>query len=44
VLDEWSPMFAGYYLYYPRRRQNSPAFAVVVNALRQTSARRVQMA
>ncbi|WP_332716322.1 LysR family transcriptional regulator [Pelagibacterium mangrovi] len=39
VLDEWSPMFAGYYLYYPRRRQNSPAFAVVVNALRQTSAR-----
>ena len=34
VLDEWSPMFPGYYLYYPSRRQNSPAFKVVVDALR----------
>jgi len=34
VLDEWSPMFSGYHLYYPSRRQNSPAFAVIVNALR----------
>lgn len=34
VLDDWSPMFAGYYLYYPSRRQNSPAFAVVLDALR----------
>jgi DNA-binding transcriptional LysR family regulator len=34
VLDEWSPMFSGYYLYYPSRRQHSPAFAVVVDALR----------
>jgi DNA-binding transcriptional LysR family regulator len=34
VLDDWSPIFAGYYLYYPSRRQNSPAFSVVVNALR----------
>ncbi|MGY5790055.1 LysR substrate-binding domain-containing protein len=24
VLDEWSPAFPGYYLYSPRRRQNSP--------------------
>jgi DNA-binding transcriptional LysR family regulator len=34
VLDDWSPMFAGYYLYYPSRRQNSPAFSVIVAALR----------
>jgi DNA-binding transcriptional LysR family regulator len=34
VLDDWSPMFAGYYLYYPSRRQNSPAFSVVMEALR----------
>jgi DNA-binding transcriptional LysR family regulator len=36
VLDEWSPYFAGYYLYYPSRRQNSAAFSVVLNALRET--------
>jgi DNA-binding transcriptional LysR family regulator len=34
VLDDWSPMFPGYYLYYPSRRQNSPAFRVIVEALR----------
>jgi DNA-binding transcriptional LysR family regulator len=34
VLDDWSPKFAGYYLYYPTRRQNSAAFTAVVNALR----------
>ena len=34
VLDDWSPMFSGYYLYYPNRRQNSPAFSVIVDALR----------
>lgn len=34
VLDDWSPMFPGYFLYYPNRRQNSPAFAVIVGALR----------
>ncbi len=37
VLDDWSPTFAGYYLYYPSRMQNSPAFAVVANALRATA-------
>ncbi len=35
VLDDWSPMFDGYFLYYPSRRQNSPAFSVLVDALRQ---------
>jgi DNA-binding transcriptional LysR family regulator len=34
VLDKWSPRFAGYYIYYPSRRQNSPAFKIVVDALR----------
>lgn len=36
VLDAWSPKFAGYYLYYPSSRQNSPAFKVVVGALRES--------
>ncbi|AVH45337.1 LysR family transcriptional regulator (plasmid) [Agrobacterium tumefaciens] len=34
VLDEWSPMFDGYFLYYPSRRQHLPAFNVIVDALR----------
>ena len=34
VLQEWCPKFAGYHLYYPSRRQPSPAFSLVVAALR----------
>lgn len=34
VLDDWSPFFDGYFLYYPGRRQNLPAFQLVVDALR----------
>ena len=34
VLDEWCPPFAGYHLYYPSRRQPSPAFSLVLRALR----------
>lgn len=34
VLDEWCPSFPGYHIYYPSRRQNSPAFALLVEALR----------
>ncbi len=34
VLDEWCPSFEGYHLYYPSRRQASPAFAAFVGALR----------
>ncbi|PWK92912.1 LysR family transcriptional regulator [Fulvimonas soli] len=34
VLDDWCPLFAGYHLYYPSRRQPSPAFALLVDALR----------
>ncbi|MHC8327582.1 LysR family transcriptional regulator [Pseudomonas sp. LB1P83] len=35
VLDDWCPPFAGYYLYYPSRRQPSPAFSLVSRALRE---------
>lgn len=34
VLEDWCPPFSGYHLYYPRCRQSSPAFALVVDALR----------
>lgn len=34
VLENWCPRFAGYHLYYPSRRQQSPAFALLVEALR----------
>jgi DNA-binding transcriptional LysR family regulator len=34
VLDNWCPPFSGYHLYYPSRRQPTPAFAVLVDALR----------
>jgi DNA-binding transcriptional LysR family regulator len=33
-LDDWCPLFPGYHLYYPSRRQPSPAFALLVEALR----------
>ncbi|WP_054302942.1 LysR family transcriptional regulator [Gemmobacter sp. LW-1] len=35
LLDDWSPRFSGYHIYYPSRHQNLPAFKVVVQALRQ---------
>jgi DNA-binding transcriptional LysR family regulator len=34
VLTEWCAPFAGFYLYYPSRRQPTPAFTVVADALR----------
>jgi DNA-binding transcriptional LysR family regulator len=34
VLEDWCPSFPGYHIYYPSRRQPSPAFTLVVNALR----------
>jgi len=34
VLEDWCAPFAGYHLYYPSRRQPTPAFAVLVDALR----------
>lgn len=34
VLADWCPPFPGYHLYYPSRRQLTPAFALLVEALR----------
>jgi DNA-binding transcriptional LysR family regulator len=34
VLEDWCPPFAGYHLYYPSRRQLTPAFVLLVEALR----------
>ena len=34
ALQDWCPPFDGYHLYYPSRRQPSPAFSLVVKALR----------
>jgi DNA-binding transcriptional LysR family regulator len=34
VLEDWCPPFSGYHLYYPNRRQLTPAFALLVEALR----------
>lgn len=34
VLSDWCPPFSGYHLYYPSRRQPSPAFTLLVEALR----------
>jgi DNA-binding transcriptional LysR family regulator len=34
VLDDWSPLFDGYFLYYPSRRQTLPAFSLIVDGLR----------
>jgi DNA-binding transcriptional LysR family regulator len=34
VLSDWCPTFPGFHLYYPSRRQPTPAFVVVADALR----------
>jgi DNA-binding transcriptional LysR family regulator len=34
VLADWCPAFSGYHLYYPSRRQVSPAFSLLAEALR----------
>lgn len=34
VLQDWCQPYPGYHLYYPSRRQSSPAFKLVVEALR----------
>lgn len=34
VLEDWCEPFDGYYLYYPSRRQPSPAFSLLLDALR----------
>jgi DNA-binding transcriptional LysR family regulator len=37
VLENWCPPFPGYHLYYPSRRQQSPALAAFVAAVRYRS-------
>jgi len=34
VMEDWCPPFPGYHLYYPSRRQPTPAFSLLVEALR----------
>lgn len=34
VLDDWSQPISGLHLYYPSRRQTSPAFQIIIDALR----------
>jgi len=34
VLEDWCLPYSGYHLYYPSRRQPTPAFALLVGALR----------
>jgi DNA-binding transcriptional LysR family regulator len=34
VLEPWCPPFSGYHLYFPSRRQQLPAFTLLVDALR----------
>jgi DNA-binding transcriptional LysR family regulator len=34
VLEDWCPLYSGHHLYYPSRRQPTPAFALLVDALR----------
>lgn len=37
VLEDWTPPFSGYHLYYPSRRQQSAAFTALIDALRYRS-------
>jgi DNA-binding transcriptional LysR family regulator len=34
VLEDWCPPYSGYHLYYPSRRQPTPAFNLLVDVLR----------
>ena len=34
VLEDWWPTYEGYHLYYPSRRQPTPAFRLLIEALR----------
>ena len=34
VLEDWCEPFPGYFIYYPSRRQPSPVFSLVIDALR----------
>jgi len=36
VLDTWCPKWSGYHIFYPHRRESSPAFSLLIDALRYT--------
>jgi DNA-binding transcriptional LysR family regulator len=40
LLADWCPPFSGYHLFYPSRRQHTPAFALLLDTLRYKNARR----
>jgi DNA-binding transcriptional LysR family regulator len=40
VLEDWCAPFSGYHLYYPSRRHATPAFSLLVDALRYRVRRR----
>lgn len=42
VLDDWCPPFSGAHLYYPSRRQPTPAFSVLAEALRYRGSPRIK--
>ncbi len=42
VLANWCPLYSGYHLYYPSRRQPTSAFALLVEALRYPTTWRVE--
>jgi DNA-binding transcriptional LysR family regulator len=42
VLSDWCPPYSGYHLFYPSRRQRTPAFSLVLDALRHASGIAVQ--
>jgi Transcriptional regulator len=37
MLEDWCPLWTGYHLYYPSRRQSSAAFNLIIDALRHHS-------
>jgi DNA-binding transcriptional LysR family regulator len=41
VLEDWCQPFAGYHIYYPSRRQLSPAFRIVLDTLKYRDRQRV---
>ena len=34
ILEDWDMSYSGYYMYYPSRRESSPLFRLLVDALR----------
>jgi DNA-binding transcriptional LysR family regulator len=44
VLEDWCPPFPGFFLYYPGRRQVSPALAAFIDAIRMPAKRRKSVA